>query len=50
MSEEMDLMMGGKSTPGKKICVKNITRELSEGLGKYSISEYVASNVTNNYY
>jgi hypothetical protein len=41
MSEETDLMAGGKSTPGKKIWVKKIAREVSEGLGKYSFSEYL---------
>jgi hypothetical protein len=49
MSEETDLTMGSKSTPGKKTWVKKIAREVSEGLGKYSFSEYFASNVTNNY-
>jgi hypothetical protein len=41
MNEETDLTTGGKSTPGKKIWVKKITREVSEGLGKYSFSEYL---------
>jgi hypothetical protein len=49
MSEETDLTMGGKNTPAKKIWVKKIAREVSEGLGKYSFSKYVASNVTYNY-
>ncbi len=49
MSEETDLMTGGKSTPGMKIRVKKIAKEMSERLGKYSFSEYVTSNVTNNY-
>jgi hypothetical protein len=40
MSEETDLASGGKSTPGKNIWVKKIAREVSEGLGKYSFSEY----------
>jgi hypothetical protein len=41
MSEETNLMMGGKSTPEKKIRVKKIATEVSEGLGKYSFSEYI---------
>jgi hypothetical protein len=40
-SEETDSMTGGKSTPGKKIWVKKIAREVSEGLRKYSFSEYL---------
>ncbi len=50
MSEETDLTMGGKSTPRKKTWVKKIAREVNEGLGKYSFSEYFASNMTNNDY
>jgi hypothetical protein len=38
MSEETDLTTGGKSTSGKKIWVKKIAREVSEGLGKYNYS------------
>jgi hypothetical protein len=49
MSEEAYLTTGSKSTPGKKTWVKKIAREVSEGLGKYSFSEYFGSNVTNNY-
>jgi hypothetical protein len=49
MSEETNLTAGSKSIPGKKTWVKKIAREVSEGLGKYSFSEYLASNVTNNY-
>jgi hypothetical protein len=49
MSEETDLTMGSESTPGKKSWVKKIAREVSEGLEKYSFSEYFASNVTHMY-
>jgi hypothetical protein len=34
-------------TPAKKTKVKKVARVVSEGLGKYSHSEYFASNVTN---
>jgi hypothetical protein len=47
MSEETNLTSGRKSTQGKKTWVKKIAREVSEGLGKFSFSEYFASNVTN---
>ncbi len=50
MSEETGLTTGSKSTPGKKTWVKKIAREGSDGLEKYSFSEYFASNVTTNYY
>jgi hypothetical protein len=45
MSAETSLAMGIKNTPGKKTWVKRVAREVSEGLGKYSFSEYFASNV-----
>jgi hypothetical protein len=38
MSEETDLTTGDKSTSGKKIWVKKIAREVSEGLGKHIYS------------
>jgi hypothetical protein len=41
MSEETNLTMGGKSTPGKKIQVKKIAKEVSEGLGNNSFSDYL---------
>jgi hypothetical protein len=49
MSEETNLTTGRKSTSGNKTWVKKIAREVSEGLEKYSFSEYFASNMTNNY-
>ncbi len=47
MSAETGLATGIKNTPGKKTWVKKVAREVSEGLGKYSFSEYFAPNVTN---
>jgi hypothetical protein len=47
MSVETGLATGIKNTPGKKTQVKQVAREVSEVLGKYSFSEYFTSNVTN---
>jgi hypothetical protein len=47
MSAETGLVMGIKNTPGKKTWVKKVAREVKEGLGNYSFSEYFTSNVTN---
>jgi hypothetical protein len=41
MSDETNLTTGGKSTPGKKIWMKKIAREVSERFEKYSFSEYL---------